>query len=89
MSELWLMAGALLVGLALGVWWGERLGVRMGYRLGEAAAPLELRRHSLDGARCLLCGSRPAAPGEAAFPGAARAGAVYEPGRTPPQTGEC
>lgn len=59
MLELILLAGVLLVGGALGFWWGERMGARWGFRVGRAAAALQLRQESLLAGRCPLCSAGP------------------------------
>lgn len=65
MGELVLLVGVLLVGAALGFWWGERLGSRWGCQLGQAVAALQLRQEGLKVGRCQLCGATPlAAPEE-------------------------
>ncbi|HEY8530933.1 MAG TPA: hypothetical protein VIL08_01680 [Limnochorda sp.] len=57
MLELALLVGVLLVGAALGFWWGERVGARSGWEVGQAAAALQLRQEGLKAGRCQLCGA--------------------------------
>lgn len=59
MLELALLVGVLLVGAALGFWWGERLGARWGCEVGQAVAALQLRVEALEAGRCTLCGAAP------------------------------
>jgi len=68
-AEGFLLAGCLLLGLAVGFWLGGQVGAAWGLRVGQAAAPLQLRREGLETGRCPLCGR--GAPGlEGAPPGA-------------------
>lgn len=62
-----LTAGALglallLLGSAVGLGWGWRLGRRAGLREGRAETPLTLRERALERGQCPICAARAEAP---------------------------
>ena len=92
MAEGFLLAGCLLLGLAVGFWLGGQVGATWGLRVGQAAAPLQLRREGLETGRCPLCGRGApglgGAPPGAPEPAGPAVGEALPPGLHPFPPGE-
>lgn len=58
--------GLLFLAVAVGFGWGRRHGRRDGFLEGIRFAPLELRRASLEQARCVVCGRGACPAGDSA-----------------------